>query len=95
MTDKTDIGSIKRVGDIFVGIEQKCLALEIADTLNDHKSLPFFRIVVSKFAGYEDSIYKCLSLVKETAETSGIRKSRGAVFTAYIKREAKKLKIAL
>ena len=65
----------------------------IIKELGDEVSRPWFRNVVSKVP--QDAIYKCLSLTKETAEISGIRKSRGAVFTDHLKRECEQLKISL
>jgi uncharacterized protein (UPF0218 family) len=71
------------------------LVQEIAHTLNDHRSVPYYRIVVLKFSGHEDVLFKCLGLTKETAELSVIKKSKGAIFTHLIKKEAKKLSIVL
>ena len=75
--------------------QREFLVQEIALILNDYKSVPFFRIVVLKFIGNEDIIFKCLGLTNETVQLSGIKKSKGAIFTHLIKREAKKLKIDL
>lgn len=72
---------------------RESLVQEIARTLNDHRSVPFFRIVVLKFSGHEDVLFKCLGLTKETAQLSAIKKSTGAIFTHLIKKEAKKLNI--
>jgi hypothetical protein len=90
-------GSTQHIGEIgpLIRIKQEGLVQEIAAALNDHKSIPFFRKVVSKFADHEDHIYKCLSLTRETDEISGINTSRGAVFTDHIKREAVQLGIEL
>ncbi len=90
-------GSSQRIGEIgaLIRIKHEGLVQEIANALNDQKSIPFFRKVVSKFSDHEDHIYKCLSLTRETDEISGINKSRGAVFTDHIKREAIQLGIKL
>lgn len=74
---------------------RESLVQEIAQTLNDHRSVPFYRIVVLKFSGHEDVIFKCLGLTKETAELSVVKKSKGAIFTHLIKKEAQKLNIHL
>jgi predicted transcriptional regulator len=74
-------------------IKKEGLVQQLASDLNDEKSIPFFRSLVSKFTDHEDTIYKCLSLTRETQELAGIKKSRGAVFTDHIKREAEKLGI--
>jgi len=76
-------------------IKREGLVQQLANDLNDEKSIPFFRSLVSKFIDHEESIYKCLSLTRETQELAGIKKSRGAVFTDHIKREAEKLGINL
>ncbi len=76
-------------------IKREGLVQQLASELNDEKSIPFFRSLISKFTDHEDTIYKCLSLTRETQELAGIKKSRGAVFTDHIKREAEKLGIEL
>jgi predicted transcriptional regulator/uncharacterized protein YsxB (DUF464 family) len=76
-------------------IKREGLVQQLASELNDDKSIPFFRSLVSKFTDHEDMIYKCLSLTRETQEMAGIKTSRGAVFTDHIKREAEKLGIDL
>lgn len=76
-------------------IKREGLVQQLASELNDDKSIPFFRSLVSKFTDHEDTIYKCLSLTRETQEMAGIKTSRGAVFTDHIKREAEKLGIDL
>ncbi len=81
--------------DTLVRIKHEGLVQKLAEDLNDQKSIPFFRQLVTKFGNHEDSIYKCLSLTRETQELSGINKSRGAVFTDHVKREAEKLGIEL
>jgi len=62
------------------GAYEESLVQEIAQILNDQKSVPFFRIVVFKFSGHEDVIFKCLGLTKETAELSVVKKSRGHLY---------------
>ncbi len=79
----------------LIRIKREGLVQQLAQELNDEKSIPFFRGLVSKFTDHEDMIYKCLSLTRETQELAGIKKSRGAVFTDHIKREAEKLGIDL
>jgi len=76
-------------------IKREGLVQQLASELNDDKSIPFFRSLVSKFTDHEDTIFKCLSLTRETQELAGIKTSRGAVFTDHIKREAEKLGIEL
>jgi predicted transcriptional regulator len=89
--------STEAIGDIstLIKFKREGLVQQLANDLNDEKSIPFFRSIVSKFTDHEDTIYKCLSLTRETQELAGIRKSRGAVFTDHIKREAEKLGIEL
>ena len=79
----------------LIKIKREGLVQQLASELNDEKSIPFFRGLVSKFTDHEDTIYKCLSLTRETQEITGIKTSRGAVFTDHIKREAEKLGIEL
>ncbi len=74
-------------------MKRESLAQHLANELNDPRSISFFRNVASKFLDHEDILYKCLSLTKEVQEISGIKKSKGAVFTDIIKREALKLGI--
>ncbi len=81
--------------DSLIKIKKEGLVQQLASELNDEKSIPFFRSLVSKFADHEDMLFKCLSLTRETHEITGIKKSRGAVFTDHIKREAEKLGIEL
>ena len=65
----------------------------IVKELGDEVSRQWFRNVVLKVP--QETINKCLSLTRETAEISGIRKSKGAVFTDHLKRECEQLKISL
>lgn len=76
-------------------IKREGIVQQLANDLNDEKSIPFFRSLVLKFTDHEDTIYKCLSLTRETQELAGIKTSRGAVFTDHIKREAEKLGIEI
>ena len=85
------IGEIKSLVDL----KKEGFAQEIAAALNDYKSISFFRSLISKLGNHEDVIYKCLSLTKETDEITGINKTRGAVFTDHVKREAKKIGIEI
>ncbi len=59
------------------------LASEMADKLNDQKSLGAFRIIAEKVP--EPVIFEILSSVKETAKEGKIRVSRGALFVDIIK----------
>ncbi len=79
--------------DTLIKIKREGLVQQLATELNDEKSIPYFRGLVSKLT--EDIIYKCLSLTKETQELSGIKTSRGAVFTDHIKREAERLGVLI
>jgi hypothetical protein len=65
----------------------------IIEELGDEGSRQWFRNVVLKVP--QETIHKCLSLTKETAQISGIRKSKGAVFTDHLKRECELLRIVL
>ena len=76
-------------------IKREGLVQQLANELNDEKSIPYFRSIVFKLTDHEELIHKCLSLTRETKEITGIRKTRGAVFTDHIKREAEKLGIDL
>jgi len=91
------ITSPQHIGEInaLVHMKKEGLVQEIASALNDHKSIPFFRVLVSKFSNHEEIIHKCLSLTRETDEITGIHKSKGAVFTDHIKREALQLGIKI
>ena len=79
----------------LIKIKREGLVQQLASELNDEKSIPFFRSLVSKFTDHEETIFKCLSLTRETQEMAGIKTSRGAVFTDHIKREAERLGIEL
>ena len=63
------------------------------EQLGDEKSENFYRKVAQRMP--EEMIYRCLSLTREVGETSGIKKSRGAVFTDILKREGKKIGVTL
>jgi len=88
-------GTTEAIGNsgTLLKIKREGLVQQLANDLNDEKSIPFFRSLVLKFTDHEDTIYKCLSLTRETQELAGIKTSRGAVFTDHIKREAEKLGI--
>ena len=90
-------GSSQHIGEIsaLIRIKHEGLVQKLAEDLNDQKSIPFFRKIVSKFSDHEESIYKCLSLTRETQELDGIKNSSGAVFVDHLKREALKLGIEL
>jgi len=91
---KVSVGALGN-SSTLLKIKREGLVQQLANDLNDEKSIPFFRSLVSKFIDHEDTIYKCLSLTRETEELAGIKKSKGAVFTDHIKREAEKLGIDL
>jgi hypothetical protein len=97
MTDQSIADILKTVCNIKKESvhQREIFVQEIAHLLNDHKSVPFYRIVVLKFSGHEEIIFKCLGLTNETAELDTIKRSKGAVFTHLIKKEAKKLNIDL
>jgi hypothetical protein len=59
------------------------LASEIAEKLNDQKSLGAFRTIAEKVP--EQVIFEVLSSIKETAREGKIRVSRGALFMDIIK----------
>lgn len=94
-TRSLSLSTPQHIGKIpsLVNLKNEGLAQEIAAVLDDHKSIPFFRNLVSKFISHEDVIHKCLSLTRETKEITGIKKTKGAVFTDHIKREGLKLGI--
>jgi len=94
---RVSLSTPQAIGGIstLVNLKNEGLAQEIAGVLNDYKSLPFFRSVVSKLINHEEIIHKCLSLTRETEEITGIKKSKGAVFTDHLKREALQLGIDL
>ena len=81
--------------DTLLKIKREGLVQQMMQELDDQKSENYFRSIVSKLEGYEELIHKCLSLTRETQEITGIKTSRGAVFTDHIKREAQKIKIEL
>ena len=59
----------------------KKLAQELADTLSDQESLPFYRDLVGKYS--EEFLRKKLQKVM-SIPTNQIRKTRGALFTYLI-----------
>ncbi len=58
------------------------LASEIADKLNDHKSLGCFRVIAEKVP--QPVIFEVLSSIKETAGEGRIKTSKGALFVNII-----------
>lgn len=62
------------------------MAQDIADKLDDHKSLRCYRKIAKKIP--QDVIYDILSNVKDVALSGKIRKSRGALFVEIIKQYA-------
>ncbi len=59
------------------------LASEIAEKLNDHKSLGAFRVIAERVP--QSVVFEVLSSIKETAREGKIRVSRGALFVDIIK----------
>ncbi len=72
-------------------IQQKGMVEEIVTALNDEKSRRWYEFLSTRVS--DDILFKCLSLTRETAEITGINKSRGAVFTDHVKRECGRLNI--
>jgi len=68
-------------------------ALDLAEQLNDYKSIAFFKIVTSNCSA--TMIYKTLSVVKDMSRRGEIRTSKARVFTYLIKREAQEVGISL
>jgi len=66
--------------------KQEKLAQELADALNDHDSLQFYRDCADKYT--EDFLRKKLQKVLSIPEDQ-IRKSRGALFTYLIRNHAR------
>lgn len=62
--------------------ERDYLASEIADKLNDHKSLGCFRVIAEKVP--QPVIFEVLSSIKETDREGKIKVSRGALFVNII-----------
>ncbi len=69
------------------------IAEEIAEKLNDWKSLGCFRVIADKIS--QEVIFEVLSSVKETANAGKIRESRGALFVEIIKKYAESKGIEL
>ncbi len=59
------------------------LASEIAEKLNDHKSLGAFRVIAERVP--QSVVFEVLSSIKETAREGKIKVSRGALFIDIIK----------
>jgi len=72
---------------------RESLAQRIAEELEDHTSLGFYRLVAEKCP--EEMIWRALSETKDAYLTGRIKKSRGACFTDLIKREARERAIIL
>lgn len=70
---------------------QESLVSEILEKLGDKRSENWYRKVVKKCP--DDLVYKCLSLTRETVETGGVKKTKGAIFTDILKRECVKFGI--
>jgi hypothetical protein len=69
------------------------LVEQILDLCQDKKSTRFYTKVASIIP--DQTIYRALSEVKDTALTSEVRKSKGAIFTYLIKKYAQEQGIAL
>ncbi len=74
-TSKVNIGIDKNQRDY--------LASEIAEKLNDQKSLGAFRVIAERVP--QSVVFEVLSSIKETAREGKIRVSRGALFVDIIK----------
>jgi len=71
----------------------KALVLQMLDILGDEHSKNFYRMVAEKCP--DQMIFIALSEVKDTAHRGKIKKSKGALFTDLIKRNARKEGIEL
>jgi hypothetical protein len=67
---------------------RESLVSKMLEELGDVHSKGFYYKVAQGIP--EELIYKSLSLTRETLETKGIRKSKGAVFTDILKRECQR-----
>lgn len=67
-------------------LQRDYLADEIADKLNDRKSLGCYRVIADKIP--QAVIFEVLGSVKETANAGKIRESKGALFVEIIKKYA-------
>lgn len=72
---------------------RELIAEEIAEALEDWKSLGFYRLVAERCP--QDLIYRALSETKEEARMWNIRTTKGAFFTDTIKRYAREWGISL
>lgn len=63
-------------------VKRDYLAEEIAEKLNDRKSLGCFRVIADKIP--QSVIFEVLASVKETANAGKIRESKGALFVMII-----------
>ena len=66
---------------------EELLALDLAEGLNDQKSLPLYLSYAKKYP--EDLLRRILGTVKEIPDEK-IRKSRGALFSFIVKKYAQK-----
>ena len=65
-------------------LKRDVLAEQLAEKLNDQKSLGCYRVIAEKVP--QQVIFQTLGNVKETAAAGEIRKSRGALFVEMIKK---------
>ena len=72
---------------------QRSLVLDMLEVLGDIKSEKFYFKVAQLVP--KEVIYKCLSLVREVAETTKVKKNKGAVFVDILKRECQQRGIKL
>jgi hypothetical protein len=74
-------------------IEQEYLAQEMAEKLNDGKSLGCYRKIAARIP--QEVIFDVLASVKDVAQSGKIRQSRAALFVKIIKEYAKQRQIDL
>lgn len=74
-------------------LEREYLAQELAERLEDEKSLGFYRRIVNMVP--KQIVYQTLSEVKDTYLTGRVRKSKGALFNSVIQAKAKEYGIDL
>ncbi len=74
-------------------LKRDYLAQEMAEKLNDEKSLGCYRVIADKIP--QPVIFEVLGSVKETAIAGKIKESRGALFVEIIKQYAQKKEIEL
>jgi len=73
--------------------EQEYLAQELAERLDDDKSLGFYRRIVAHLPKHV--IYQTLSEVKDAYLTGRVKRSKGALFNSIIQAKAKEFGIEL